>query len=242
MERTGEGSGGRASGGWKDVYRDLRGRIDDGRLAPGAALPTLSALARSSGLTPHGARRVMARLRDEGRVQSWQGLGHRVAEARVAYRIAMRTRFGANLVGQGRSASCELMAARTVPLPHGLARDMRLAPATRVHQAEMLRRVEGAPVLLSRSHFPTGRFDGILDDLAATGSVTDALAAHGVADYRRQGTRIEVRLPRAHEGLMLEIPPSQPVIVTVGTNVDPEGEVVELAHSVWRADRVAFEV
>lgn len=234
-----EGAG---EGGWRDVYRDLRGRIDDGRLAPGAALPTLSALARGAGLTPHGARRVMARLRDEGRVQSWQGRGHRVAQPRVAYRIASRTRFGANLAGQGRAASCELLAARTVALPRGLARDMGLPPGTRVHQAEMLRRVDGSPVVLTHSHFPAGRFDGILDDLAAEAGVTEALAAHGVADYRRRHTRIEVRLPSAHEGLVLKIPPSQPAAITVGANVDEDDEVVEVSQSVWRADRVAFEV
>lgn len=230
------------SGAWRGVCAELRRRIDDGRLAPGAALPTLAALARESGLTQHGARRVMARLRDEGRVQSWQGLGHRVAEPRIAYRIDRRTRFGGNLARQGRSAAAELIATRVVAAPPEVAREMRLAPGARVHQAEILRRVEGRPVLLQRSHFPADRFERIADVLARAGSVTAALAALGVDDYARQDTRIEARGPTAHEALVLDIPASQPVIVTLGANTDEEGAVIELAHSVWRADRVTFSV
>jgi GntR family phosphonate transport system transcriptional regulator len=226
---------------WRGVCAELRRRIDEGQLAPGAALPTLASLARETGLTRHGARRVMARLREEGRVQSWQGLGHRVAERRIDYPIQRRTRFSGTLRDQGRAVSAVLIAGRVMTAGPRLARDMRLAPGAEIHRAEILRRVEGRPALLTRSHFPA-RLGGILDAIAASGSVTAALAAHGVADYAREETRIEARLLRAHEALVLDIPTSQPVIVTTGANTDALGAVVELSHSVWRADRVTFAV
>lgn len=119
---------------------------------------------------------------------------------------------------------------------------MSLRTGTRVYQSELLRLVDGRPVSLARNHFQTDRFEGILEDLAATGSVTKALALHGVTIWRRKDTRVEARLPTPHETLALKIPAQQPVIVTTGVNVDEDGEVVEVSQTTLRADRVALEI
>lgn len=60
---------------WRAIYRDLRSQIDRGDPAAGSRLPTIAGLAAQTGLTQHGARRVLERLRDEGRSQSCRDLG-----------------------------------------------------------------------------------------------------------------------------------------------------------------------
>lgn len=227
---------------WRDVYRALRDKIDAGDLAPGDGLPTLSTLAREEGITIHGARRAMAKLRDEGRVISWQGYGHQVAGSRIAYRIDARPWFGENLSRAGRNGASRMIAARTTRLSRELARYMRLSPGTPVYQSELVRIVEDRPVILARNHFPCARFQGILETLDRTLSVTKALAEYGVSPMTRLETRLEARMPTAHEALELNIPGNQPVIVTIGVNADDAGNVVEVSHSVSRADCVAFQV
>ncbi|MEO1678221.1 MAG: phosphonate metabolism transcriptional regulator PhnF [Pseudomonadota bacterium] len=227
---------------WRLAYRDLKAQIELGRLAPGASLPTLAELAGAYGLTTHGARRVMARLKEDGRVESWRGFGHRVSEKRFEYRIDERPRFGANMARLGRNNGSDVVATRAVRLSPKLARSMRLRAGTRVYQTEIVRYVEGRPVVLSQNHFPLDRFEGIDTALTKSKSVTRALALHGVDDYSRERTRIEVRMPNAHESLQLGIPSNQPVLVSTGTNVDRDGQVVELTHSVWRGDCVTFEI
>ena len=227
---------------WRQVYDGLRRQIEDGSLAPGKPLPTIAVLADESGLTRHGARRVMERLRDDGWAQSWQGLGYRVAEPRMAYRIDSLARFGANVTRLGRSGRTKVVATRTITLPHDLARDMRLKQGTRVYQAELVRFVDARPAILTRNHFPIDRFNGILEALTSKKSITEALASVGINDYSRKNTRIEARLPSLHEAQLLEIPGSQPVVVTTGVNIDDRGDVVELSYTTWRADCVTFEI
>lgn len=232
----------RLAGNWRAVYRELRERIDRKDLPPGAALPTIAQLAEDHGLSAHGARSALGRLREEGRAKSWQGFGYRVAENRINYRIDDRPRFGATMMRIGRDGTSNVLATRAIRISPELAKDMRLRPGTRVWQTEIVRLVEDRPVLLTRNHFPFERFDGIGATLAASKSVTRALAAHGVNDFYRKRTRIEVRMPTAHEGLQLGIPSNQPVLVTTGANEDNDGQVVELSHTIWRGDCVTFEV
>ncbi len=232
--------GGQETTAWRSVYRDLRGQIDRGDLSAGTRLPTIAALATRTGLTRHGARRVLERLRDEGHSQSWQGLGYIVAQNVINYRIEDSPRWGQSMSRLGMPNTSRMIGSRTVRASRDLARQMGLKLGTRVYQSEVLRLIDQRPTVLARGHFPVSRFEGILEKIGRLGSVTAALAQFGVHECRRQSTQVEARLPTHHEALVLEIPCSQPVLVSTGVNVDPAGTVVEVALSVFRADRIAF--
>lgn len=225
---------------WRAIYRDLRAKIDSGELLPGSPLPTIAALAKQTGLTRHGARRVLERLRDEGRTQSWQGVGFRVAETVINYQIDGFPRWGQSISRMGLENTSCVIASRSVRASRDVALHMRLKTGARIYQAEILRLVDQRPTVLARGHFPMGRFEGILDEISKTGSVAAALAQFGVREYRRTSTQVEARLPTQHEALVLNIPSNQPVLVSTGVNTDPEGAVVELALSVCRADCIRF--
>ena len=226
---------------WRAVYRTLRGRIERGELSAGDRLPTIAALSARMGITRHGARRALERLRDEGRTQSWQGLGYRVAEPTVDIHLDSFPRWGANAARSGRLGAARMISSRTIRADRELARDMGLKLGARVYLAELVRSADNRPMALSRSHFPIARFNGILDDLSETGSVTRALARHGITDCRRSRTRLAGRMPTAHEALVIGMPRGQPVMVSTGVNTDPDGAVVEVSVSVFRADCVKFE-
>lgn len=231
-----------ANGHWRHVYRGFRDRIDQGELKPGDTLPTLARLAALHGLTTHGARRVMARLRSEGRVESWQGVGHRVSEKRVTYRIDNRPRFNSNLARLGQRGDTHLLATRLIGLPTRFSGAMGLPPGTRMIQTEVLRFADGRPLVLAQNYFPADRFQGIERALAESRSVSQALATFGVSRFERTRTGVETRMPSGHEALLLEIPANQPVLVTTGRNVDVAGRVVELSYAVSRGDAVTIEI
>lgn len=224
------------------VYLAFRDRIERGDLQPGDALPTLAQLADRHGMTTHGARKVMARLRKEGIVQSWQGVGHRVSEKRVTYRIDDQPRFNTNLARLGQRGDTRLLTTRLIGLPTRLADDMGLRPGTRMIQTEVLRFADGRPLVLAKNFFPADRFEGIEVALAETQSVSQSLASYGVSRFERIRTKVETRMPSGHEALLLDIPANQPVLVTIGRNVDGAGVVVELSYSVSRGDAVTIEI
>jgi len=95
-------------------------------------------------------------------------------------------------------------------------------------------------MILGLHHYAAERFVGIVEVLQRTGSVSQALRSHGVAEFRRRETRITTRLPSRYEALLLEIPRSQPVLVTSGINVDADGAVVELSCGICRGDQVSL--
>lgn len=227
---------------WLDVYRTMRMDIDTGRRAPGSALPTIAELANSANLTAYGARRVLERLCQAGRAQSWQGKGYRVAMPQIRLDLsAKRPTFGEHLRALGYHTSSSLVSAKTVRPPHDIARRMGVSLASQVSQTQMLREVNGEAVALSVDFFARDRLDGIERTLATTGSVSASLAQHGISAYKRDRTTLTARLPTAHEALLLNIPRSQQVFATEGANMDADGTVLQVSRGIWRADCVSYE-
>ena len=227
---------------WTSVYRDLRRDIEAGVYAPGADLPTITALAKAAGLTKHGARRVMERLCEEQHAQSWQGKGFRVAMPRLRFRLdARKPAFAEHVRAQGFDTESELIAGKPQRLPRGLAKRMQCRAGTDVLWTETLRKVNGSVVALSVDYFRKDKLDGIVETLADTGSVSKSLAVHGVETYRRDRTMFETRLPSAHEALVLGIPRQQPVYATMGANIAEDGTIVQISQGIWRGDCVVYE-
>ena len=227
---------------WRDIYRNLAQEIDTGRLAPGADLPTISELAHETGLTPHGARRVFDQLRTDGRIQSWQGKGARVAMQPLRIQISyVRPTFHELVDKAGRRSSSWLLSAKPKRLNGAQAQRLNRQVGEPVTVTETLRKVDERPIALSVDYFPTDRFQDMPSLLRQRGSISWALAEHGIKTYRRDATWFEARLPTAHEALMLDIPRTQPVYATVGANIDARGDYVQLSTGVLRADCIRFE-
>ena len=227
---------------WIATYRDLRRDIEIGVYEPGGDLPTIAALAKSAGLTKHGARRAMERLCQEGHAQSWQGKGFRVSMPRLCFRLdTSKPVFGDNVRAQGFQTASELIAGKSQRLPRSLAKRMQCRAGADVLWTETLRKVNGSVVALSVDYFRRDRLDGIVETLADTGSVSQSLAVHGVKHYRRDRTSFETRLPTAHEALVLGIPRLQPVYATMGANVAEDGTIVQVSQGIWRGDCVVYE-
>jgi DNA-binding GntR family transcriptional regulator len=234
--------GGETAKKWTSAYRDLRHDIKAGIYAPGAELPTIAALAKSAGLTNHGARRAMERLCLEGYAQSWQGRGFCVAMPRLQYRLGVRKpAFAEHARAQGFQSASELLAGKPQRLPRQLAERMQCRAGTDVLWTETLRKINGRAVALSIDYFRKDRLDGIVETIADTGSVSQALAMHGVENYRRDRTSFETRLPSAHEALVLGIPRMQPVYATLGANIADDGTIVQVSQGIWRGDCVVYE-
>ena len=96
----------------------------------------------------------------------------------------------------------------------------------------------GRPLVLGLHHFPLPRFAAAEQSLTQQASITVALAACGVPDYRRQSTRITARLPTPEEAKHLMQSRSRPVMLAEALNTDPEGVPVDWTLSCYAAARV----
>jgi GntR family phosphonate transport system transcriptional regulator len=68
--------------------------------------------------------------------------------------------------------------------------------------------------------------------------ISAALASCGLADYRRQVTRVSARLPSPQEAKLLKMPRNQPLLVTENVNIDASGQVVEYGVGRYPTPRV----
>ena len=127
---------------------------------------------------------------------------------------------------------------REAPADATVAAGLGLRPGARIIRMDRLGLADGRPVSLGSHHFPAARIPGLLAHLRAEATITAALAAAGIADYRRQVTRVTARMPQPHEAELLRMPRNRPVLITENVNIDASGAVVEFGISRYPTPRV----
>ena len=96
------------------------------------------------------------------------------------------------------------------------------------------------PIALFESVFPLDRLPGIDRALAATSSVTEALARVGVPDYTRLSTRLTAIRADATQALHLQMREGDPLMRSTAVNVDLGGVPVEFGRTWFAGDRVTL--
>ena len=242
--RDADVTGARAGDGvtaWRRIADALAAEIASGAAPAGGRLPTEAALAARFGVNRHTVRRALRDLAGQGLVRASQGSGTYVETRPLAYPIGPRTRFSEIVARSGREPGGRLVEAREEPAGPATASALKLPPGAPVLRLETVRSADGAPISAATAWFPLPRFAG-LDARLAEGTLSDALATFGAADYRRAGTRIGARPATAAEAGRLEIAPGRVVLVVESVNVDGTGEPIQATTSLFAADRVEIVV
>ena len=227
---------------WRQIFGEIEREIASGRHRPGARLPTEQVLTARFAVNRHTIRRAMEELEAAGLVRVEQGRGSFVAEDVLDYRLGARTRFTEVIRRQNREPSGRILRIAEVPAEAAVAAALGLSRGRPVVKAERLGLVDGRPVVLGTHFFSAARFPRIAAELAADPSVTRALAAGGVPDYRRRTTRVTARMPTPEAAGLLQQSRTRPVLATETVNTDSEGEPVEAGWSCYAAGRVQIVV
>jgi len=222
---------------WHQIARMLRQEIAAGAPPPGARLPSEAELAARFGVNRHTLRRALESLAREGLLKIERGRGSFVAEDVLDYAVEARTRFSEWIRRHNKEPSGRILRLEECAAPHAVARGLGLRTGARVILLERLGLADDRPVSLTEHYFP-GRLRGLRAALRDAPSITAALQAVGVDDYRRQLTRVGARLPDAAEAALLRIPRTRPLLVAENVNVDRAGAVVEFGLARYPTPRV----
>ena len=227
---------------WRQIGAAMEGAIRAGQHAPGDRLPTEAELAARFRVNRHTIRRAMEELESRGIVRVEQGRGSFVAEDVLDYPLGPRTRFSEIIRAQNREPAGRLLRLAEIPAEARIAELLEIRKGRTVILAERIAMADGRPVALGAHHFPASRFPGISALLSQDPSITHALAACGVPDYRRRITRITARMPTAEEAEALQQSRSRPLLVSEAVNVDPEGRPVDATLTRYAAGRTQLVV
>ena len=227
---------------WRQIQQAIEADIAAGAFLPGARLPTEAELAARFAVNRHTIRRAMEEVEGRGLIRIEQGRGSFVAEDVLDYRLGPRTRFSENIRRQNREPEGRLLRVAEMAADATLAEALGIRRGRAVIVAERVALADGRPVVIGTHHFPAARFRQLPALLAVNPSISAALAACGVPDYRRLVTRITARLPTAEEAVLLQQSRARPILVAEAVNIDPSGTVVDVTFGRYAAGRVQLVV
>lgn len=227
---------------WRQIVQMIERDVASGAFAPGARLPTEAEFAARFAVNRHTVRRAMEELEGKGLLRIEQGRGSFVAEDLLDYSLGPRTRFSEIIRRQNREPGGRILRVAEVPAEALLADLLGVRRGRAVVLVERLALADGRPVVIGTHHFPAARFARLPELLARDPSITAALAACGVPDYRRKVTRITARQPTPEEAEILQQSRSRPLLVAEAVNTDPAGAVVDVTFARYAAGRVQLVV
>lgn len=227
---------------WRQIAGTIEAEIKGGSANPGDRLPTEAMLTARFGVNRHTVRRALEDLEARGLIRVEQGRGAFVAEDVVDYRLGPRTRFSELVRTQNREPAGRILRVAETPAETQLAEALGIRRGRLVLRAERIGLVDGRPIVLGVHHFPLPRCAAAAEALARDPSITAALAACGITDYRRRVSRITARLPTPEEAALLEQSRSRPVLVSENINVDMAGEPIDWTQAIYAAGRAQLVV
>lgn len=227
---------------WRMIADEIEADIAVLRLPPGERLPTEAQLAARFGVNRHTVRRAIASLAERGLLKAAQGRGTFVENWPLSYPIGPRTRFSENVARERHQPGGELLRAEEIPATPVIAHALSIPAAAPVVAVSTRRFADGTPISCGIIHLPLPRFAGFAAAYRRNGAVTPALAACGVADYRRLETRIAARSASAEEAALLDLAAGRVVLAVTSINVDDNQVPIEFGNTVFAADRVELLV
>ena len=225
---------------WRNIADTLQAEIAAGLYRPGDKLPTEAELSLRFGVNRHTVRQGLAALIECGTLHARRGSGVYVAASPTDYALGRRVRFHQNVRDSGRAPSRRITRLETRASSAPEAEALRIATGDPVHVVEGVSLADGQPLATFQSVFPALRFPALLEAMAGQSSVTAALAACGLTDYTRAGTRLTAKLASPVQALALQVQPDRPILRSVAVNIDGAGVPVEYGTTCFAGDRVTL--
>jgi GntR family phosphonate transport system transcriptional regulator len=231
---------------WRRIEQAVRADILAGRYAPGGQLPPDRDLAALYGASRMTARRALAALQQDGLIRIEHGNGTFVSDdALIRYRMSGdRIRFSKDwLSAEGVELRRRILKSEEVAADDRIATCLRIEPGEPIIKLQILATADDRPISIGVRHASAARFRGLGAEFDRLGSMTAALKAFGVADYRRQSTEVTARLPTPDEAKLLAQPRIAPVLAFTATDVEiGSGAVISYFSGCFAADRVVISI
>lgn len=241
--------------GFREIAREIRQEILDGRYPPGSVLPAVPVLAERYAASPSLVNRAIQVLAAEGKVRPQQGRGTKVTwlppriHSPARFNRSTRERDGAKGAFDAEIKALGLEPTHEITVEHA-APPAEVAEALALPQGEvncLVRRrrllASGIPVVLNASWFPLSIAQGtVLEEPGPVivGGVKSALADLGYEQVRAS-ERITDRLPDEDEALALEISPERTVFEIVHVGRTADDTAVEVTITVTPAHYLVIE-
>lgn len=234
---------------YQQIADQLREDILDGRLDPGARLPSERGLMDRYSAARGTVRQALSVLKTEGLVTVEHGRGafvrerppiRRLAHDRFArrHRDAGKAAFIAEIEGAGRTPEVEVFSVGPEDPPSEIIDRLDLEPDQQVLARRRRYLADQQPMELATSYLPWRLVRGtqICETDTGPGGIYARLEELG-HKLERFTEDVSARMPHPDEVKALQLAPGVPVFRLVRTAYDTEGTPVEVCDTIMAADR-----
>jgi GntR family transcriptional regulator, phosphonate transport system regulatory protein len=227
---------------WRQIELILLGQIRDGRYAGSERLPSENDLAAQFGVNRHTARQAIAGLVRRGVIFKRKGGGSYLVPDVLDYEIGERTRFSTNLAAQGREPGHTLIAVDERPIYGKPAAALHMNDGDQAVFIHYIGKADEIPIGVGETYLSAKRFPGFGEKYKELLSMTKTLADYGVADYKREVTRLIARLPSPEDVLYLRQSETTPILAVESIDVDSDGTPIVYHNKRCAGERIQFVI
>lgn len=240
------------------IASDLRAAIADGRLGPGAKLPTVRDLAAQYNVSRNTAAKAIAQLGSEGVIITRYGSGAYVREAHPVRRVGQdryaKSKWANATVEvygdehhEGEPVEQQGTQTQEVTLidaEERVARALGVEVGTQVYERDRIMFRDGKPTHSVISYYRQEDVEGtpVVDPrpgMAGAGGSFAIFTERGLAPDEMT-EELFARMPTVAEMVALDLPPGEPVVEQWRTTRTSDGRVIEYARGVHPASRFVW--
>ena len=227
---------------YRQIQGDLRDRVRNGDLAPGARVETELELMERYGVSRATVRQALAGLVAEGLLEIRRGLGTFVATPRFEHTLGGFYSYSREIERHGRRPGTRVLELGLEAAGEQAASVLGVPAGTSVVALRRVRLADDEPLVLETSYLPAARFPGLERVDFTQARLYDTLSTvYGVRPARARET-FEPILLAAADAELLEKRRGDPALLVERIAFDPDGEPIEFCRSLVRSDRYRYSV
>lgn len=220
----------------------IKRNISAGTLSPGALLPSEAELCRTFDVSRSTVRQAIGALEAEGLVVRKQGRGTFVAEPKMRRRTENVYSFTSEISAMGMTPSSTILEFEIMdPTPDIVSMLDMAGHKAQIYKFTRIRNVNGQPLILETSFYPTYIYPKLTRELLETHSFYSLLYEEGIVPYSAVDSYEAVTLGRREAELLGCRPGACAFSVQRRTRTEA-GVVYEFTQSLIRADRVKLDI
>lgn len=220
----------------------VKRNISAGTLSAGDTLPSEAELCRTFDISRSTVRQAIGMLESEGLVVRKQGRGTFIAEPKMRRKTETVYSFTSEISSMGQTPSSTLVEFEIIEPTPDIVKVLELSSSeTKVYRFTRLRNVDGVPLILETSFYPTYIYPKLTRELLQTHSFYSLLYEVGIIPASAVDSYEAVMLTR-REAEMLSCKPGSCAFSVQRRTRTEAGMIYEFTQSLIRADRVKLDV
>lgn len=221
------------------IHQQLLKIID--QQAPGTRLPGERELSEKMQVSRDTLRRALKYLAEQEQVEIRQGAGVFVAQKPLANQLKLMS-FSEEMQQLGLTPSNKLLINKIIQADVKIANKLNITPGAEVFFIKRLRLANNTPVAIEQVYLPKSTFPALAIEQLSTGSLYNLLYQQYDIVVEQAKQQISATVVTDEEAEFLAIPAFSPGLLAERTVEDDQGRIIELAKSLYRADRYRFDV